>query len=104
VSDESDREAGRKKLVKKINLAGVEDDQNDIHFDAFLGSGYSLRLSTWDKDGKHYICIRRYTDGPRQSQGANIPLSCLESLKTAVNYVAANKEKLLKSNVWTYNF
>jgi len=50
VSDESDREAGPKKLVKKINLAGVEDDQNDIHFDAFLGSGYSLRLSTWDKD------------------------------------------------------
>jgi len=87
-SDASDYRTPTKKgkMVPTIeNLALLEDNKNQVFYDAYLGHGYSFRISTWEKNHGPYISIRRFIK-TNFWEGANLPFACLMGLKAAVDH------------------
>jgi hypothetical protein len=65
------------------SIDSIKND-NDTHWEAFIGSGYWVRLSTWVKNQKKYVSLRK-----NQNIGANIEAQYLDCIIVALQAMRA---------------
>jgi hypothetical protein len=67
--------------------------QNIVHWEAFLGGGYYLRLQTWKKTNGLYVSLRK-----NQNIGANMGAKYLDGLIVALTDMREDCPHLLSKN------
>jgi len=68
------------------------DNQNNIHWEGYIGGNYHVKLQTWKKNDKLYLAIRK-----NQNIGANIPIEYFHCLLEALRCVQKECADLIPS-------